>query len=90
MILLLKYNGDKLYSINHVKYDDLGKPIQHDIQLYGYSDECDKNMSVKKLYADTDHMIIIERIFEKESNDIKQWMKLKNRYNTIKQILKHD
>ena len=89
MILLVKYIDFNLWSIDPVDYDLLETEEQEYIQLYGYSHSNTSYNGVlkSKLYADTDHMATIEITFEEEYKDIKQWLKLYNRSETIKKIL---
>jgi hypothetical protein len=90
MILLLKYIDDQpIYDINPVEYDHIETNRQNDIQKYGYSYYTSilSGILYTELYVDTDSLTMVEHIFPDECEDVKQWMKLQNRSNTIKQIL---
>jgi len=92
MILLLKYIDDQpICDINPVDWVYIKTIRQTDIQKYGYSYYTSilSGILYTTLYVDTDSLTMVEHIFPDECEDVKQWMKLQNRSNTINKIL-HD
>ena len=93
-MILAKYIDFNLWSIDPFDYDDMEKHIKDNIQAYGYSHSNNAYNGVLKseMYIDTDNIEMIEDTFPDESNDIKKWLKLylkmENRSDTIKNLLK--